>query len=183
MTEHYPPERDPLDEGSTTQDLGRRVTGVAPRPVPAPAGEWFDQPGAEQHIRLRGRWMMVCGVVVTVLTGAVAIVWDAGLPGEMPLAALLPLQAVGLGGVAMGCLEILARPHRSVEQRCLDRVELVERAMLELVGLMDEDRQQQFYRGAAWTARNEFIAAGGEHARPLNQYRDSVVPFRQRNRG
>jgi hypothetical protein len=189
MTEpQYPPERTAqlADEGATTQDLGRRATGRAARPVPAPAGEWFDRPTAEVHIRTRGKWMIISGAAITLLTAALAIVWDAG-HDEMPLAVIVPLQALGLGGVTMGCLEYLARPHRSAQQRCLDRINQVELAVLELVGLMDEDKQQAFYNGAAWQVRNDYISGTGtgtENARPLNKYRtEGVVPFRQRNRG
>jgi hypothetical protein len=174
------------DEGATTQDLGGRIAGKAARPVPAPAGEWYTQPSAEQHIRHRGQWMIICGATITLLTAALSIVWAAGFEQDLPIGVVLPLHAFGLGGITMGMLEYLARPHRNAQQRCLDRIDQLELAMLDLVGLMDEDKQQAFYSGAAWQVRNQSVAGrtGTENARPLNKYRtEGVVPFRQRNNG
>lgn len=172
------------EESSTTQDLGRRAKGIAARPVPGAPGEWINRPGVEQHIRTRGKWMIICGATVTLFTAALAVVWDASHAGQMPLAVLLPLHAFGLGGIAIGLLEYLARPHRSAQQRCLDRLDQLELVMLDVVGLMSEELQQQFYQGTAWQARNQFVSdTGTENARPLNTLRAQVVDLRQRNRG
>jgi hypothetical protein len=178
------------EENGTTQDLGGRIRGIA-RPGPAtPPTEWIDRPGVEQHVRTRGKWMIITGVAITLLTAALAIVWEVGNKGEMPLAAVLPLQAVGLGGIAIGLMEYLARPHRRAQQRCLehvdhclDRIDHLEVVMLDVVGLMSEELQQQFYQGSAWQARNQFFAdTGSENARPINKSGiGGVVPFRPRN--
>lgn len=172
------------DEGGTTQDLGARIAGTAKRPAPNPTGEWIDQVRAEEHIRLRSKWMIICGVVITLFGAALAIVWTTGYDDDMPLGLLLPLQAAGLGGIGLGCMEYLSRPHRRMAQYNLARNELVELAMLDLVSLMSEEMQQRFYKGTAWQLRNQFIAdTGTENARPLGQSAE-VLRFRagrQRN--
>jgi hypothetical protein len=180
MTErHHPPES--TGEGNT-QDLGIRATGSASA-IPAQALEWFDQPHAEQHVRTRGKWMIMSGVVVTLLVTALAVAWDIGRPDEMPLALLLPLQAFGLGAIALGCLEWLNRPSRSMLRRCLTRVDQLEMALVDLVGLMDEDKRQAWYQGYANRAKDE-RRTGTENSRPVNWDRSGdVIKLRRRNGG
>lgn len=166
------------DEGATTVDLkGTRYTATVPAPKPSES----DQSSAEHITRTRGRWLIISGVVIALLSTALAEVWAAGFDDDMPLGLLLPLQAAGFGAIAIGCLEFLNRPARRAQRLMHARLDNVELAIMELVGLMAEDKQQQFYQGAAWQIRNE-LRTGTENARGLNRYRTGdVLTFRPRN--
>lgn len=179
---HNPPEhRRRPDDGTTTVDLGRTYTGTVPAPRPAePATDWCDSPHAEQHIRTRGKWLIISGVTATVLASVLAAVWQAGFGDDMPLAIHMPLQAFGLGGIALGCLEYLNRPFRRNQRKALERLDQVELSILQLVGLLDEDKQNAWYKGYA--ARTREQQTGTENARPLNEYRSGdVIRLRPRN--
>lgn len=172
MTEpRHPPERSRSLAGDITTDLGKQI-------AVASVQNWTESPYTEQHIRTRGKWLAIGGLAVTLLSTGMAGVWAAGLGGDMPLALLLPLQALGFGGIALGCLEYFNRPMRRAQRLVLDRLDIMDMAIVDLAGLMDEDRQQQFYRGAAWHARCQQAGTGTEDARPIRA--GDVLKFRRR---
>lgn len=182
MTEQRPPERTGrrhLDDG-TTVDLGTTYSASSPPPrLPEPA--WEDTPTAESYIRTRGRWLIVLGTVVVLLTAGIALVWAGGYDQDMPLALLLPLETGGIGAIALGCMEYINRPMRRNQRLCLQRVEQLEFGLTSLVGLMDEELQQVWFRGYTTHAR-DIRQTGTEDARSLSRYRSGdVLKFRQRN--
>jgi hypothetical protein len=187
MTEPHPPERTKhvTDEGTTTVDLGaKKFAGKAPPRPAAPRTAWYDEPHAEQHIRLRGRWLIICGVLMGGLTFVLAVVYDHGFGEDLPLTYALPLYAFSLGGIAVGTLEYLNRPTRRALHRSLSRIDQLELGLIDLVALMEEDKRCTWYQGYAARTRDERgQGTGTENARPLGKYRaGEVLRFRQRGR-
>jgi hypothetical protein len=180
----YPPEPRRSDEAGTTADLAR-YTAVATAPPPAD-----DLAVTEQHIRTRGRWLTISGIVVTLLTAGIAGVWHGGFQQDMPLAFALPLQSLGVGAIAIGALEYLSRPSRHAQRELLGRVgdleaglggriSHLEAGLHDLVGLLDEDKQQSWYRGYAARTRDEQRArTGTDNARSLGRPGE-VLRFRR----
>lgn len=157
------------DEGTTTQDLGARYAATAA--VAQPRKPWYETPSAEEHVRMRGRWLMIAGIVMIVLTFLLATVWLQGFDDDMPIGFLLPLYATAFGALAIGGMEYLSRPNRYASDRCLHRINELERQVAGLVGLLGEELRQQYYQGVADQAKAQISMTGTEHARPLGKYR------------
>jgi hypothetical protein len=167
------------EEGTTTQDLGARYAARAA--VAQPRRPWYETAGAEEHVRMRGRWLIIAGVAVGLLTLLLATVWDQGFDVDMPTGYLLPLYAIAFGAVAIGGMEYLSRPNRYASDRCLHRINQLERQVETLVGLLSEELSQRYYQGVGEGAKIHAQMTGTEHARPLEKYRTGeVVDFRRR---
>jgi hypothetical protein len=172
MSGQHDPSRT-ADEANTTQDLGARY--IAQAAVARPRKPWYETPSAEEHVRMRGRWLIIAGVAVGLLTLLLATVWDQGFNREMPAGYLLPLYAVAFGAVAIGGMEYLSRPNRYASDVCIHRINQLERQVETLVGLLSEELSQRYYQGVADQAKAQIEMTGTEHARPLGRYRTGEV--------
>lgn len=140
----------------------------------APVQQWYLKAESEQYIRSRGRWFIIGGLVTAALTMVLAIVWHKGFHEDMPLAFVLPIYGLAFGALTIGCMEYLTRSTRAANERTLAAVEAIADNQQLLVGLMDEELQQKFYKGAAWNVQNTMT--GTEDARPLPS---NLTPFRR----
>lgn len=140
-----------------------------------PAKAWYEEPFAEEHIQARGRWLTILGIVTGAMTLLIAVIWRAGFGEHMPAAYVVPLYAIALAGLSLGCMEYLHRPTRRALLRSMQRSDRIEASITELVGLMSEELQQKFYRGAAWQARGQFhFETGTENARRIKHHNTST---------
>lgn len=174
--EHHPNRTS--DEGTTTIDLGARYAATAPvasrRHTP-----WYESSGAEEHVRTRGRWLIIAGLATGALTFILATVWLQGFDDDMPIGFLLPLYATAFGAVSIGGMEYLSRPTRYASDLCLHRINELERQVETLVSLLGEELKQQYYQGMAAGAKVQMT--GTENARPLEKYRKGeLLDFRRR---
>jgi hypothetical protein len=170
-----------IDAMTTTQELGR----IDPPALHGRRREWreWHETSGEMFTRTRGKWLTISGITSCLFTFALAVVWRHGHGTDMPLTYVLPLYAVSLGAIAIGCLEYLHRPNRAVQQQCLDRIADLEHAADQLAELMDEELQQRFYQGVGWQARNANAARTGTEnnaTRPDGRNSGEVLRFRQR---
>jgi hypothetical protein len=167
-----------------TVDLGARNPMHQPTvraTVAAPPMSTSNRGAHEEHIRSRGKWLTICGGIIGMFTLLLTIVWDLGFEREMPLAYMLPLYAIALGAVSIGCLEYLNRPARHMQDRMIDQVARLEFNLNFLVDLMDESLKQRYYHGFAAGARATEMT-GTDSAKPTNRGRTGdVVQFRGRN--
>jgi hypothetical protein len=166
--------------GEDTADLGARYAATAP--VITRKRPWYETSSAEEHVRTRGRWLIISGLAFGALTFIIATIWDKGFTGEMPLAYLLPLYGISFGGVAIGGMEYLSRPTRYGSALCLHRINELERQTSVLVGLLDEQLKQQYYLGMAEGARiRPPQMTGTEHSGTFTRDRSGdVLRFRRR---
>ena len=181
--EHTDPQRTAraaAEDGGATVNLTTRNPTVRAT-VAAPPASAAHRGAHEEHVRSRGKWLVICGGIVGVFTLAIAILWDLGFEDDMPAAYMLPLYAIALGAVSIGCMEYLSRPTRDMQTRIVAQIMQLESNLGFLVELMDEQLKQQYYRGAAATARATEMT-GTDSPRPTNRGRTGdVVQFRGRN--
>jgi hypothetical protein len=185
--EYTDPERTanrPGDDGGTTVDMSARNPMYQPTvraTVAAPPLAGAHRGVHEEHVRSRGKWLAISGSIIGVFTLAIAVMWELGFEREMPVAYALPLYALALGAVSIGCMEYLSRPTRIMQERMIAQVAQLESNLGFLVELMDESLKQQYYRGVAAGARATEMT-GTDNPRPTNRGRTGdVVPIRGRN--
>lgn len=104
---------------------------------------------AEQCMRTRGRWMILVGISIAVLTVILAVVWYYGFDDDMPLGLVLPLYGAGFGAISLGCIEFISRPSRANHELALARMNQIENGLQQLVELLPEEMQQRWYTGYA----------------------------------
>lgn len=167
-------------DGGTTEDLRARAATARASVPYAPQRPWYETPSAEEHVRTRGRWLLIAGTAVGILTFALSVVWNIGFHRPMPAAYVLPLYSLAFGAVAIGGQEYLTRAARHESGMCLYRVGQLERHVNALVDLLDEELKQRYYRGVADQARTQIPMTGTEHARPLDKPSGEVLRFPRR---
>jgi hypothetical protein len=171
------------DDGGSTMELkGRAAVPAASRSVP-PLPRRDDAAIAEQHVRTRGKWMTIAGLITVALTFILDVVWNEGFNYDMPVGYVLPLYAIAFGAVAVGGMEYLSRHHRQALVQCIDQVAKVERGMFALVDLMDEDKKQAFWQGYSAHAKDQLRQTGTDNATGGRFRTGEVLHFRQRNDG
>lgn len=169
------------DEGITTEDLGARYAASA-RVGRPPRTPWYETAGAEEHVRTRGRWLMIAGIAMGLLTFVLATVWWQGFDNDMPIGFLLPLYAIAFGAVAIGGIELISRPNRYASALCLHRINQLDRQVEGLVGLLSEELKQQYYLGVADQAKAQTqMMTGTDNSRPERYRTGEVLNFRGRN--
>ena len=167
-----------VDTGPT-QDIDPQrwrnpTAGSAPKPP------WYMTAEAETRVQTRGRWLIICGIALGAMTVFISVVWRLGLGGPMFIEISIPLWAISVGAVSVGCVEYLNRGARYTHARNAELVRQVERGLIRLVGLMSEELQHRFYRGAADLARAQSRRTGTDDVRPAGRHNVEVVDFRSR---
>lgn len=169
-------------DGGTTQDLGIRAVATPPAGAAMTADEqaWHASAAAEQQIQTRGRWMIFLGIAVGVFGIALGGLWHYALHEGMPMFLLVPLNAFSIGCIGVGVLEYLSRSTRAVHQANLQRMCEVERGLRQLVDLMPEALQDQFYKGTVFDWRSDTGTGGTAGTWPAQRAGGSApIPFRR----
>ena len=130
----------PTRAGEATLDLTRRRFSPIDTEHPAVA---------EARIRSRSRHLIIGGSALTVITFAAAVIWHAGFGHFLPAVYIVPVYAASCGAILLGCLEYITRHSRAQQARALQIVLQVQSDQLRLVGLLDEELQQRYFRGTA----------------------------------
>jgi uncharacterized integral membrane protein len=127
--------------GTTTQDLRNRFENKRP----ARAEDQVSAP--EQRMRTRGSWMVIFGIIDTLLVLLSAIIWHVGFGQFMPSVYATPLYAVGFGSIFLGAIEAMFRSHRTLQNDILQEVARIETGLRLLVHLLPDELQQRWYAG------------------------------------
>jgi len=162
-----------------TTDLAARYAATAP--VAQRQHPWWETAGAEEHVRTRGRFLIISGLAVGVLTFVLAAVYARGFNDDMPITYLLPLYAISFGAVAIGGMEYLSRPNRYSIELNQHKINELQRQVTVLVGLLSEEMKQQYYRGMAEGAKMRPQLTGTEDSRSFSrEHSGDVLRFRRR---